>query len=218
MTLATSYSLKTGSFRAYFDSIHSAAVPERFSASFMADLGYDQTNDRQFLGVLKDLGFITDDGKPTDRYINFLDKSESDSVLAEGIKDAFSDLFAVNKKAYEIDLESLKGKLKVLYKGKKSDLTVERIAKTFIALCELADFSQVKASKDDKNSSVVEHEESAKSEQKNPQVKEPAAAPEGRVNSLSIQGLQYHINIVLPESRDSSVYDAIFSSLRRHLG
>ena len=37
-------------------------------------------------------------------------------------------------------------------------------------------------------------------------------------NELSIEALQYHINIVLPDTRDQSVYDAIFKSLRDHLG
>jgi hypothetical protein len=30
--------------------------------------------------------------------------------------------------------------------------------------------------------------------------------------------MQYHINIVLPDTRDQAVYDAIFKSLRDHLG
>ena len=36
--------------------------------------------------------------------------------------------------------------------------------------------------------------------------------------SLDLGALQYHINIVLPDSRDQAVYDAIFKSLRDHLG
>ena len=42
--------------------------------------------------------------------------------------------------------------------------------------------------------------------------------PEEAMPSLSMDALQYHINIVLPESRDQAVYDAIFKSLRDHLG
>ena len=36
--------------------------------------------------------------------------------------------------------------------------------------------------------------------------------------SLDLDSLQYHINIVLPDTRDQAVYDAIFKSLRDHLG
>jgi hypothetical protein len=37
-------------------------------------------------------------------------------------------------------------------------------------------------------------------------------------NRLVVSGLQYHINIVLPDTRDQAIYDAIFKSLREHLG
>jgi len=46
-----------------------------------------------------------------------------------------------------------------------------------------------------------------------------ADAPvEGTPASVNLKALQYHINIVLPDTRDQAVYDAIFKSLRDHLG
>lgn len=39
--------------------------------------------------------------------------------------------------------------------------------------------------------------------------------PQG--TSVDLGGLVYNIQIVLPESRDPSVYDALFRSLREHL-
>ena len=38
------------------------------------------------------------------------------------------------------------------------------------------------------------------------------------LGKITVSGLQYHINIVLPDTRDQAVYDAIFKSLREHLG
>ena len=40
----------------------------------------------------------------------------------------------------------------------------------------------------------------------------------GSPEKLGLDSLQYHINIVLPDTRDQAVYDAIFKSLRDHLG
>lgn len=37
-------------------------------------------------------------------------------------------------------------------------------------------------------------------------------------NAVTLESLQYHINIILPDTRDQAVYDAIFKSLRDHLG
>lgn len=222
MALSTSYSLKTGSFSAYFDAIHSAEVPDRFSASFLEHLGFEQTNDRQFIGVLKDIGFIDADGKPTERYIEYLDKNESGKVIAEGIRDGYSELFSINKNAHKMDLDSLKGKLKVLFKGKKSDLTVERIAKTFLALCELADFEEPKGAAKSKESAErkkpKEEPATHKDDESDKEERDAGKFHGGDSGSLNIKGLQYHINIVLPESRDPAIYDAIFSSLRKHLG
>jgi hypothetical protein len=61
--------------------------------------------------------------------------------LADAIRDAYADLFAVNTKANELAPEEVKNKLRTLYTGKKTDLVIGNIAKTFTALCEYADFS-----------------------------------------------------------------------------
>jgi hypothetical protein len=62
-------------------------------------------------------------------------------VVAEGIKEAFGDLFAINTKAHELTVEDARNKLRTLYAGKKTDGVIDRIAKTFAALCAYADFS-----------------------------------------------------------------------------
>jgi hypothetical protein len=45
----------------------------------------------------------------------------------------------------------------------------------------------------------------------------PASEGDALKAAIKLDSLQYHINIVLPESRDQAVYDAIFKSLRDHL-
>jgi hypothetical protein len=137
-------------------------------------------------------------------------------VLADGIREAFADLFAVNTKAHEFDAETAKNKLRTLYAGKKTDLVIDRIAKTFRALCDYADFSAAPAPRvpaqpseeGDKKVTVQESSEQRPSH-------EESTTPPGKIK---IAGLQYHINVVLPETRDQAVYDAIFRSLREHLG
>ena len=46
----------------------------------------------------------------------------------------------------------------------------------------------------------------------------PAAKSDAGHGRVTVSALQYHINIVLPDTRDQAVYDAIFKSLREHLG
>jgi len=217
MALPESYTLKPNAIPAYFDAMLDAQPPERFSVKFVENLGFNSTNDRLFIGILKDLGFLNRDGGPQPRYFDFLDRSRSKQVLADGIREAFADLFAINVRANELSVEDVKNKLRTLYAGKKTDLVIGNTAKTFKALCEYADFS----------APVLPQERPSSPSDSQPlEPPPPNAEPAGSTptkptpphGKISVSGLQYHINIVLPDTRDQAVYDAIFKSLREHLG
>ncbi|MGB6193749.1 MAG: DUF5343 domain-containing protein, partial [Terracidiphilus sp.] len=84
VSLAESYTLKPNAIPAYFDAMLDAQPPERFSLKFLENLGFTSTNDRLFIGILKDLGFLNSDGVPQSRYFQFLDRSIAKQVLAAG--------------------------------------------------------------------------------------------------------------------------------------
>ncbi|MBO6573666.1 DUF5343 domain-containing protein [bacterium] len=209
MALPDSYTVKYGSLGAYFDAIQEAQPPERFSVKFLQNLEFKSTNDRTFIGILKELGFLDSNGVPTKRYFEYLDKTIADKVLAEGIEEMYSDLFAIKKDANTMSADDVQNKLKTLYAGKKKDNVIKLIAKTFVGLCELADFSP----RDSKPKTETSKATPAKKE-------EPKTQQKNAVNAATVglDSLQYHINIVLPDTRDQAVYDAIFKSLREHLG
>ena len=210
MPLPDSYTLKPGSIPAYFDAILQAQAPERFSVKFLEGLEFKSTNDRTLVGILKDLGFLDADAVPTKRYFEFLDRSQSRKVLAAAIRETYADLFAVKKDAHKLSAEDVKNKLRTLYAGAKKDGLIARIASTFTALCEYADFSSPPPSPTSKDEKHVSPKPTAST------VPDTSAA--SQIHKLvSLDSLQYHINIVLPESRDQAVYDAIFKSLRDHL-
>lgn len=217
MALSESYTLKPNSLPAYFDAILDAQPPERFSVKFLENLGFTSTNDRLFIGILKTLGFLNRDGAPQPRYFEFLDRSRSKQVLADGIRDAYWDLFAINTRANELNVEEVKNKLRTLFTGKKTDLVIGNIAKTFKALSEYADFSaQTPGPTTGPPEVLAEGRPSA--EAAGQAFPDAAAKPRPVPAKLSVSGLQYHVNIVLPDTRDQAVYDAIFKSLREHLG
>lgn len=190
-----------------------AQPPERFSIKFLENLGFTSTNDRLFVGILKDLGFLNRDGTPQARYFSFIDRSQSKQVVAEGIREAFSDLFAINTKANDFTVEEARNKLRTLYAGKKTDLVIGNIAKTFRALCDYADFSGTPIPRNISVPDSSTAELKPNSIDETSQEERPAASGKIRVSAM-----QYHINIVLPDTRDQAVYDAIFKSLRDHLG
>jgi hypothetical protein len=216
MALPDRYTIKPKSVAIYFDALLNAEPPTRFSYKFMENIGFKSTNDRLLVGILKELGFLNRDGVPQKRYFDFLDRAHSKQVLAEGIRHAYSDLFNVNVSANKLSVEEAKNKLRTLYAGKKPTTVITNIAKTFKALCNYADFSNERTSQSSVKEehvspsaieTIEEHSTDIHKQENNP--------PLGKIR---VGGLQYHINIVLPESQQQAVYDAIFKSLREHLG
>ena len=217
MALAESYTLKPNAIPAYFDARLDAQPPERFSLKFLENLGFTSTNDRLFIGILKDLGFLNRDGAPQQRYFDFLDRSQSKIVLADGIKEAYSELFAINTKANTFSVDEAKNKLRTLFAGKKTELVISNIAKTFRALCDHADFTTPSATIKKEVHEKVETIEGPH-EPAGERTGVPDSQQHAALGKIRVSGLQYHINIVLPETRDQAVFDAIFKSLREHLG
>lgn len=216
MALPDSYTMKPNSVPAYFDAMLDAQPPERFSVKFLENLGFTSTNDRLFIGILKDLGFLNRDGTPQSRYFAFMDRGRAKQVVAEGIREAFAELFAINTKANDFTVDDARNKLRTLYAGKKTDLVLGNIAKTFRALCDYADFSApaIHIVPPTIEPPLVEIPVTASGAPTSTKSQDDQSTS-GRIK---VSAIQYHINIVLPDTRDQAVYDAIFKSLRDHLG
>lgn len=210
MSLTNSYLVKTSNVEEFFNSIQTARAPETFTYKFLKDLGFASSNDRLYLGVLKGMDFLDENGTPTDRYFQFLDQSQSGRILAAGIRDAYDDLFAINTNANEMEIEDVRGKLKTLTQGQKSEKVVNQMAATFAALCQLADWSEPEKTVDTANESD-EKPATSSLDAETPNIEPP---PIGNGEKLQ---LHYNIQLILPDSRDPKVFDALFSSLRRHL-
>lgn len=208
MALPTSY--MTGSFSKipqYFDTLLTARAPEKFTVKFLADLSFTSSNDRQFINVLKSIGFLDDSGVPTERYFKFLDQSCSKQMVAEGVKEAYVDLFNLNVSAYSMTQAEVEGKFKTLTNGSKATTTITQMAKTFTALCGYADWSDTPIVAE--SVTVV-----SQPEQTTPVV--PLTTPVTESHSAGFD-LNYNIHIHLPATRDQSVYDALFASLAKHI-
>jgi hypothetical protein len=207
MGLTSAYLVTMRNLEGFLNAIKSAKAPERFTNRFLAQLDYSSSNDRLFIGVLKGLGFLDEAGVPTPRYYEFLDQGQSGRVLAAAIREAYDDLFAVNKRACEMSAEDVKNKLRTLTQGQKSDKVLSLMANTFKALCELADWE----------SPAAQPAQEISQQQPGEAVGEEAASlPEMPAVGKPLQ-LHYDIQIHLPESRDPAVFDAIFQALRKHL-
>jgi hypothetical protein len=204
MALPTSYLTSTKNLEGILNSIVGAQAPERFTTRFLESLDYKNTSDRLIIAVLKSLGFLADDGRPTQRYFEYLDQTQSGRILAQAIREAYADLFQVNKNAQQMSRAEVLNKFKTLSQGQYSESVLDKMASTFTALAAIADWDAPlpTPAPSEPPAEVVESE--------------PAFQPQ-HTKGLAIGGLVYNIQLILPESRDPKVYEALFEALRRHL-
>lgn len=209
MALPTSYLTTAKNLPNIMAAIQQAQAPERFTQSFLESLEYKSSSDRLIIGVLKSLGFLDDSGTPTERYYRYLDQSQGGSVLAEGLRDAYVDLFRVNKDAQKLDTQELINKFKTLSQGKLSASVLQKFAMTFSALVRLADFSKAAPLiLPDKNEILMDNYSDSQDTDKD---------DKGKLKKISLGGMHYNIQLILPDTRDPKVFDALFRSLREHL-
>ncbi len=208
MPITESYLITTKNLSPIIESIVNAQAPEKFTIQFLTNLGYKSTNDRLYIRLFKDLGLLDSGGSPTQKYYEFIDKSRTKSILGHCIREAYSDLFQLNKEAYKMSKTDVKNKFKTIFQGSKKDNVFDLMAKTFVELCKLADFNDYQIQTVD--------EEDVQEEHIDPDT--PNRQQIGEIINKNITTeMHYNIQIHLPESKDIAVYDAIFKSLKEHL-
>jgi hypothetical protein len=214
MSLTNSYLVTIKNLESILNTLLTAKAPERFTNKFLSDLGFMSSNDRLLVGVLKSLGMLDENAAPTQRYFHFLDQTQSKKVLAEGIREAYEDLFNLRIDAQNMTSDEVKNKLKTLTQGQKSEKVIGLMAMTFKALSEYAEWDKVRLSTPKVEKEKINYDESSNSKSVSDSQK---IQEELIINKSKNLDLNYNIQIHLPETRDMAVYDAIFQSLRKHL-
>ena len=151
---------------------------------------------------MKTLGFLSSDGKPTQRYNDYRDHSRSKQIMGEALRDAYGDIFLIKEHPTQADKNSIEGKFKSFHNA--SDHVAGLMTKTFLGLLNLADLSKKTSA--------------PSSGGKDPGKKIEAEPPpiQKRIGH-EVSGLHYNIQIHLPATKDVEVYNSIFKSLKEHL-
>lgn len=199
----------------FFKKIQSLGVPNKpVDNEWLASITFGTENDKRIKGVLKFIDFITDSNMPTDRWRIYLGgKQRSKRIMAEGIKQGYSDLFEQYPNAHQCSDEDLRSFFKV--KSGLSDGTVTFILTTFKDLCSLADFGQVQEDDTSEDQEAIEPVESPtpatesdpNDDQGESSQADPAFSPELNIN------IQIHI----ASDADHTQIDKIFESMAKHL-
>ena len=207
--LTTRYMPSTKNVDAIFDKIIGGVAPEKFTVDHLKALGFTSSNDRSAIPLLKDLGFLTADGSPTPRYHAYRDRSKSKAVMAEALREAYSDVFHVNEKPTLADRPAVEG----LFKSKlnSSDRVAQVQAMTFYALLGRADLNATSPP-----TPLPDQVRRDEPDDDFPEVEPDMTAINPNRPGLSTQ-LHYTIQVHLPATKDLEVYNAIFRSLRENL-
>ncbi len=201
MALSSSYVQPTNRIPEIFNKIRDGQAPDRFTNQLLKDWGFTSTNDRAFIPLLKSIGFLSSEGKPTQRYNDYRDHSRSKQIMAEALRDAYGDIFLIKEHPTQADKDAIEGKFKSFHNA--SENVAGLMTKTFMGLLSLADLSKKTASAP-----------ANKEPDRKPEIEVP---PSPKVIGDGVSGLHYNIQIHLPATKDVEVYNSIFKSLKEHL-
>lgn len=203
MALTNAYTEAYGKLGEFFSSLRDGQAPEQFTHQVLQDLGFKSTKHRAYIPILKALGFLTPDGKPTQRYKDYRDHSQSKKIMGEAIKEAYSDIFLIKEKPTISDHDAVEGKFKSYHNA--SDNVALNMRRTFFSLLSLADLN---AKKTKPQYQPEEHHSNP------PPVEPKVSVP---FSGHGAPSLNYNIQVHLPATKDIEVYNAIFKSLKEHL-
>ena len=198
------YMISNNKIKPILESIESAAKPTKFSHVVLKKLGYSSSNDRAVIPLLKRLGFLRDDGAPTEHFDELKDKTKRLHAVGNQMQELYSELYAINTEIHNSTEDEIKGAISRV--TGKDATSVNRYYATFKALASIAKFGATPKKK--------KAEEPLKEEEKD---KVPVI-PKVVIPDTDGPSFHYNIQIHLPATTDISVYNAIFKSLKDNLG
>ena len=203
------YLMSVSTLGALFSKIQSAGTPPRFTHEFLkSNLGFGSSNDRAVIKVLKQLGFLTNDGTPTDRY-NAYRGPNPGTALADGLREGWQGFFLSDEKIYTRSTGEIQGIAKNVTGA--GDAVAKKMASTFKTLSDLADFNSATHPQNKPN----KDEDSADNSAEHP--KRNFETPQQSITGGGLLTLNHDIHLHLPATSDVSVYRAILQAIKSEL-
>lgn len=177
--------------------------PKSVTTSYLKGLGYTSSHDWKILSILKFISFLDSSGAPIDLFKNFRDTKKSKAVMAQALKNSYTELFesfanpsAVN----DTDLENF-----FRTKTGRGSRMLRATVDVFKTLCKFADFEAPPVLKPATPTPIPTPLPTI------PPAFQPPTTKEGGVT------INVNIQLELPVTKDAEVYDKIFESLKKHL-
>lgn len=193
------YILTPDALGKFIDGIPTRGLPDKLTCAHLSTVGFKSKNHRKIVRVFEFLGFIDASGTPTDSYKQLRDRHKSRQVLAQAVHQAYAELYKTYPDAHRKDDEALRD----FFRGKTplGDRAISALVGTFKVLTAKADFE-------------------AKPAHSAPPVPEPPAAPDTREHLAALgaqPALTINIQLQIPATSDSAIYDSLFKALRKYV-
>lgn len=206
------YMISASAVRKILDKIKEAPTPSKFTSNYLSTtLGFEGANDKAFISYAKSMGFLDGAGVPTTLYKQFRNPALSEGALARGLMEAYRPLYERNERFFDLSKAKFH-ELVCAETGLDHDnITAKRITNTFIEAKKLANFSAIDGSSEAEDPESEDQSENAIGDEAEEQPLKMQYRHSGKI------GLAYNINLILPNTDDPKVFNAIFKSLRENL-
>lgn len=201
------YTTVTGRIGTLLDKIHDVGIPPAATTKWLPQIGFTSSNDRSLLGVLRQIGFLDDVGKPTTRWENYKRSNVADrkKVLAQAVRDGYADLFSCYPNAEARSDAEIDSYFRSQVTAGSEVL--KKTVQTFKALTGLSDFAQTPdVIEGAKPVTTTDSGHASKSSTKTITSNLPSAV-----------NLTINIQLAVPETTDAAVYEAFFTALKKHV-
>jgi Family of unknown function (DUF5343) len=195
-----------GNIERILNKVKDAATPAKFTQDYLTgELGYSGGSALSFIPFAKRLGLIASDGTPTELYKRFRNsnKAESGRAIAAAMKHGYQTLYKRHEYLHSLSKEDLTGIVAEVTGLEKDSKSLNAIVQSFLTLKKFADFSS-----------------GAEVAVEKPPVAPPPAPGGEAQRATGLNGgigLSYTINLILPNTTEIAVFDAIFKSLRENM-
>jgi len=183
------------------EKIKQVPVPPKFTHDFLASkLALKSSSYHAMIPLLKKLEFLDAGSIPRDNYKNFKDSSKSRYAMAQAVRKAYSKLYEYSEYPESLKQSELQEKIALSINAQADDDKVKNITGTFLALKSMADFEVDKPKGIDRDKLPIKIRESQ----------------DDKID-MSKLGINYTINITLPNTTDREVFEIIFETMKKHL-
>ncbi|WP_157094107.1 DUF5343 domain-containing protein [Sphingomonas mali] len=200
------YTSSPGVLRRVLEKIPTSEKPGVFTSDFLGTVMEARGGAaRPIIPILKATGLLNQTGAPTETYAQFQTDAGRAAAALQALRNGFGEIFRRNQYAHKADEATLIDVIVAITGLPKKEGIVRYILATFQSFQEYAKQAREDVKFDEGSDAAPAYD--------------APPSPLGEQNNGAAGRLQlaYNINVVLPETTNVEVYNAIFRSLKANL-